>query len=96
MGASVRSGDRPSRLHAPSVSEDALRKLVATYGETAAYQIAEVHAARGEVEPAFEWLERAHAQRDPGISWTKIDPLLRSLHADPRWDTLLRKLRLAD
>jgi hypothetical protein len=45
---------------------------------------------------AFEWLERALAQQDPGIFWTKVDPLLRSLHADPRWITLLRELRLAD
>ena len=61
-----------------------------------AYQVAQAHASRGEVAPAFEWLERAFAQRDPGIFWTKVDPLLRSLHADPRWDQFLRKLGLVD
>jgi len=25
-----------------------------------------------------------------------VDPFLRSLHADPRWDAFLRKLGLAD
>jgi hypothetical protein len=61
-----------------------------------AYQIAEVHAARGEANPAFEWLERAYAQRDSGIAWSKVDPHLRSLRTDPRWEVFLRKMGLAD
>ena len=36
------------------------------------------------------------AQRDGGLAWTKVDPFLRSLHADPRWNPLLRKMGLAD
>ena len=45
---------------------------------------------------AFAWLERAYDQRDAGIFWTKVDPLLQSLHADPRWLPFLRRLGLAD
>jgi hypothetical protein len=52
--------------------------------------------ARGEADVAFEWLERAHAQREPAISEMKTVPPLRSLHADPRWDVFLRKMGLAD
>jgi hypothetical protein len=52
--------------------------------------------ARGEADVAFEWLERAHAQREPAISEMKTLPPLRSLHADPRWDVFLRKMGLAD
>jgi len=62
----------------------------------AAYQVAEVYAARGEVDLAFAWLERAYDQRDGGLSQMKPDPLLRSLHADPRWFPFLRKMGLAD
>ena len=51
---------------------------------------------RNEVDHAFEWLERAYDQRDPGLSEMKTDPLLRSLYADPRWDAFLRKMGLAD
>jgi tetratricopeptide (TPR) repeat protein len=79
-----------------SDSDEALRTLAARYAGDAAYQVAEVHAARGEADPAFDWLERAFAQRDPGVVWTKIDPLLRPLHADPRWAAFVRKLRLAE
>ena len=65
-------------------------------GGEAAYQVADLHALRGEADLAFEWLERAYDQRDAGIGWTMVDPFLRSLHADPRWDVFLRKLGLAD
>jgi tetratricopeptide (TPR) repeat protein len=77
-------------------SDEALHELARKYSDVAAYQVAQAHGARGEVAPAFEWLERAFTQRDPGIFWTKVDPLLRSLHADPRWEVFLRKVRLAD
>ena len=79
-----------------SESDEALRELTAKWSEEGAYQIAQAHGARGESDPAFEWLERAFAQRDAGIFWTKVDPLLQSLHADSRWDPFLRKLGLAD
>ena len=77
-------------------SDAALRELIAKYAREAAYQIVEVYAARGESDFAFEWLARACEQRDPGVAWTKIDPLLASLHADLRWDAFLRKMGLAD
>ena len=50
-----------------------------TTSDTAAYQIAEVYAYRGEVDRAFEWLERAYAQRDSGLSQIKGDPHFKRL-----------------
>ena len=77
-------------------SDTALHELAEKYGGVGAYQVAQVNAVRGENDSAFEWLERAYDQRDAGIFWTKVDPFLRSLHADPRWNPFLRKLGLAD
>ncbi len=76
-------------------SDEALSELVSEHANLCAYQVAEVHAMRGESDLAFEWLERARAQRDPGIVLTKVDLFLRSLHADPRWSPFLRKVGLA-
>jgi hypothetical protein len=73
-------------------SDEALRILVAGYGEDSAYQVAEVHAVRGETSAAFEWLERAYAQRDTGLGAMQTSPRLRSLHGDPRWGELKKKL----
>jgi TolB-like protein/tetratricopeptide (TPR) repeat protein len=76
-------------------SRAALQALVEKDAEGSAYQIALGHAYRGENDLAFEWLERAYRQRDPGLSIMKVEPTLRSLHADPRWQPFLEKMGLA-
>jgi TolB-like protein len=75
-------------------SKVALDQLIAAAAHSAAYQIAEVHSWRGETDMAFEWLDRAYAQRDGGLALIKIDPLLASLRKDPRYAALLTKLGL--
>jgi len=78
----------------PVESDAALRALIDGFGWTAAYQVAEAHAYRHEVDKAFEWLERAYAQRDPGATYTASDVLLRPLHGDPRWQPFLQRMGL--
>ena len=75
-------------------SDAALAELIATYHADAAFQIAEIYAYRGETDKAFEWLDRAYAQRDGGFVEIKGDPLLKNLEHDPRYTALLKKLRL--
>ena len=77
-------------------SDAALAQLTANESETAAYQIAEVYAFRGDKDRAFEWLERARRQRDPGLASLRKDPLLPNLHDDPRWNVFLHTMGLAD
>jgi len=76
-------------------SDAALSELITKYDAGAAYQIAEVYAFRNQSDEAFEWLERAYAQHDSGLIGTKVDPLLKSLHNDPRFAAFLKKLNLA-
>jgi TolB-like protein/Flp pilus assembly protein TadD len=75
-------------------ADAALRELEDKHGSEAAYQVAQARAARGEIDVAFAWLERAYDQRDAGIFWTLVDPLLETLHVDPRWLPFLAKLGL--
>ena len=77
-------------------ADAALARLVEGSADTAAYQIAEVHAYRGDKDRAFEWLECARRQRDPGLGSLRIDPLLANLHGDPRWIAFVRTMGLAD
>jgi predicted Zn-dependent protease len=77
-------------------SDAALATFKSKHAGEMAYQIAEVHAFRGEVDLAFEWLERASAQRDGGLSDIKGDRLLRELVGDPRYKAFLRKLKLPE
>jgi len=71
-----------------------LGKLIAGYADTAAFQVAEVYAWRGDRDQALAWLERARRQRDGGLVFLKVDPLLRALHGDPRYEAMLVELKL--
>jgi len=75
-------------------SNRALKQLIATHQNDSAFQIGEIYAYRGEVNKAFEWLERAYRQRDPGTPEMKTSPLMKSLLPDPRRAELLKKMRL--
>jgi len=77
-------------------SDAALAELIARVSETGAYQIAEVYAYRNDKDKAFEWLERAHRQRDAGLPGLRADTLLPNLHNDPRWNAFLRTMGLTD
>ncbi len=73
-------------------SADALAALTSKFSGDMPFQIAEVHAYRGEIDDAFAWLERGRAQHDSGLTELKGDPLLRSLEADPRYRPFLRTM----
>jgi TolB-like protein/Tfp pilus assembly protein PilF len=76
-------------------SDAALQILISEFGWTAAYQVAEAYAYRNEVEKAFEWLERAYGQRDPGVTYSATDVILRSMHSDPRWQPFMQRMGMA-
>ena len=75
-------------------SEAALSELIEKYHTSMACQIAQVYAFRNQTDEAFEWLDRAYAQRDPSMMATRVEPLLKSLHSDPRYTALLKNLNL--
>ena len=73
-------------------SDAALAELTKKYNAHAAYNIAYVLAWRNEPDRAFEWLDKAVTQEDPGLSEIAYNPLFANLHADPRWLPFLRKI----
>ena len=75
-------------------ADTALNELIGRYQAIEAYDIATIYAFRNQSDKAFEWLGRAYAQHDGGLMETKVDPLLKSVHNDPRYAGLLRKLNL--
>jgi TolB-like protein/Tfp pilus assembly protein PilF len=77
-----------------AASDAALAQLIEKHGAESPYQVAGVYAARGDADSAFQWLERTYADRDPGLSYMKMDPLLKGLRADPRWLPLLARMGL--
>jgi TolB-like protein/Tfp pilus assembly protein PilF len=77
-------------------SNAALRELIEKHATIAAYQVAEAYAYRGEIEEALDWLERAFRQRDSGMVGLGVDPLMANIKGDPRYATMLRKLKLPE
>ena len=71
-----------------------MRELIAKYHTDSAFEFAAIDAFCNQPAEAFEWLDRAYAQRDPSMMFTKVEPLLNSLDNDPRFGALLKKLNL--
>jgi len=75
-------------------ADKALRELEEKFAVESAYQIAALHCARGEVDAAFAWIDRAVEQRDSGVAQIAVERIFRPLHADPRWRQVLRMLNI--
>ena len=72
-----------------------LSHLIKNYERDAAYNIAYVVAFRGEVDRAFEWLDKAVEYGDPGLSEIPGWPLFDNIREDPRWLPFLRSVGYA-
>ncbi len=73
-------------------ADQALAELKADYAVDCAFQIAAVHAGRGETDAAFEWIDRGYEDRDAGMPLILAEPTFRSLHGDPRWKAHLARM----
>ncbi len=76
--------------------ESKLAELRDRWGDRNPRLIASVYAYAGQVDAAFEWLERLpYAQPRADHLLLHVDPFFDSLHEDPRWDGVLRRIGIA-
>ena len=54
--------------------------------------VARTYAAAGEVDLAFEWLDRAYAVREPQLLHVVAYPQFDAIRSDPRYEELLRRI----
>src|SRR5262245_37186206 len=66
----------------------------AVLGKVGSFDMAKVYTRLGDKDRTFEWLEKAYAERSAGIVSIKSDPAFDWLHADPRFQRLLRRIGL--
>jgi hypothetical protein len=57
-----------------------------------AYAIALIYAGLGENDRAFDWLQKAYADRSTSMAYFNVDPELSSLHSDPRFQRLSQRI----
>ena len=75
-------------------ADAALARMIEEQADENAFGIAAVYAFRRQSDESMHWLERAYAQKDPGMYYVKGDPPLESIAADPRFKAFLRKMKL--
>ncbi|HEX8364666.1 MAG TPA: tetratricopeptide repeat protein [Allosphingosinicella sp.] len=93
--ALVARGERGLAAGGP---EGMLRALVAEQlrlrrsGRGSDYALAAAYARAGEKDLALRALEAARAGRDPRLVALRVDPMLRSLRGDPRFEAMVRRV----
>jgi tetratricopeptide (TPR) repeat protein len=58
------------------------------------YEIALIYTGMGEKDQAFEWLDKAYEERSPWLIHLRVDPRFETLHSDPRFADLVRRVGL--
>jgi len=71
-----------------------LRELIeqSKKGYVPAFDVAVVYEGIGDDEHAFEWVEKAYAERSSWLVYLKQDPRFDSLHSNPHFQDLLRRV----
>jgi TolB-like protein/tetratricopeptide (TPR) repeat protein len=78
-----------------AAADKAFADLIATRGDSASYQQAEVLAQWGRPDEAIKKLVRARQVGDSGLVYVATDPLLDPIRSDARFNAFVRSLRLA-
>ena len=85
-----------SALQRKADSDAALATLVKEHADRCAFEIAVAHAMRGQSDEAVDWLERAYAQKDPGLVYLRVELPQQGRLLGPRFKTFLRKMNLPE
>lgn len=89
----ARSGQTTQAL---KILKDCERKAQATGRAAPADVFAFAYAAAGDKDRAFKWLDQLYPQRPSAGLVTRVEPAFDPLRSDPRFQALLRRVRLAD
>ena len=78
----------------PAAADAALQAQIAQEAAIGPFQIAQTFALRNDPEKTFEWLDRAWANRDAGVSYLLFDPFILRFRDDPRFAAFCKKVGL--
>ena len=55
-----------------------------------------VSAQTGDYDTAFQWLDKAMADKEVELFWLKVEPPFEPLYGDPRWEVLMEEMGFND
>jgi len=76
--------------------EELKRMSQESSGGSPAFYIAMLYAQMGEIELAFQWLDKAYQEHEVEMYWLKVEPPFEPLRNDPRWQEMLDKVGFPD
>jgi tetratricopeptide (TPR) repeat protein len=71
---------------------DILKKVTASSRYVPRYSVALIYLGLGDKDQAMDWLEKSFSDQQPDLNTIRFDPLLRSLHGNPRFEALAEKI----
>jgi tetratricopeptide (TPR) repeat protein len=74
------------------VAETLVARSRTTY--VTSWQIGTLYTRAGQKDEALEWLEKAYEAHDQNMPYIAVDPIFDILRDDPRFQDLLRRMRL--
>ena len=76
-------------------AQDALAELKerAKQEYVPSYHMAIIHVGLGEMDHAFNWLEKAYEERSYWLTFLRVDPILDNLRSDTRYTELLQRMQ---
>ena len=80
------------RILAETLQMDAAEEE--TTGDTWPYHRALLHARLRDKEETLFWLEKAYEENHNRLMYLKVEPAFDSIRTDPRFNDLLRRLKL--
>ena len=86
-----------ARLGQRSEVDSVIKELEKRYADKFAdgRDLAVVYAGLDDKDKAFAWLEKAFEDRSVFLVFLKLEPLMESLHSDPRWSALERRVGIS-
>ena len=88
MGHAYAAGDK--RAEAVKIANELEQRSRESY--VPPYWMATLYVALGNKDQAFNWLDKAYAERSGGLAWLKIDPRMDPLRQEARFTTLLGRV----
>ena len=87
-----------ARLGQRSETEAVIKELERRYANKTAdgRDLVVVYAGLGDKDKAFAWLEKAFADRSVFLVFLKLEPTMETLHSDPRWKDLERRVGISE
>ena len=58
--------------------------------------IAFIYAGLGEIDKAFEWLEKTYERREAWLGLLQVEPMYDNLRTDPRFQDLVDRMNFPD